>query len=175
MADLAAAFAGWDARVLQLIHAARDTRRWALVDRSPLARCNARTITSATAFSNAASVAALAFCTPLILRTYCRAAASISSWVAWGSSPRRVVMLRHMPSKIRQDPKKDTPSPATSTTRVGASGSPGSGGNGTMNHLVGQLLARTAGITLQHVPYRGSAAAMTDLMGGQVDLLCDQT
>ncbi len=38
VADLAAAFAGWDARVLQLIHAARDTRRWALYDRQPLQR-----------------------------------------------------------------------------------------------------------------------------------------
>lgn len=38
VADLAAAFAGWDPRVLQLIHAARDTRRWALYDRQPLER-----------------------------------------------------------------------------------------------------------------------------------------
>jgi salicylate hydroxylase len=38
VADLAQAFAGWDPRVLQLIHAARDTRRWALYDRQPLER-----------------------------------------------------------------------------------------------------------------------------------------
>ena len=44
----------------------------------------------------------------------------------------------------------------------------GSGGNGTMNHLVGQLLARAAGVQLTHVPYRGSAPAMNDLMGGQI-------
>jgi salicylate hydroxylase len=36
--DLAAAFAGWDDRVLQLIRSARDTRRWALYDRPPLDR-----------------------------------------------------------------------------------------------------------------------------------------
>ena len=36
VADLAAAFEGWDPRVLQLIQAARDTRRWALYDRQPL-------------------------------------------------------------------------------------------------------------------------------------------
>jgi tripartite-type tricarboxylate transporter receptor subunit TctC len=41
----------------------------------------------------------------------------------------------------------------------------GSGGNGTMNHLVGQLLARSAGVQLTHIPYRGSAPAMNDLMG----------
>lgn len=44
----------------------------------------------------------------------------------------------------------------------------GSGGNGTMNHLVGQLLARAAGVQLTHIPYRGSAPAMNDLMGGQI-------
>jgi salicylate hydroxylase len=38
VADLAAAFDGWDPRVLQLIQAARDTRRWALYDRQPLER-----------------------------------------------------------------------------------------------------------------------------------------
>jgi tripartite-type tricarboxylate transporter receptor subunit TctC len=43
-----------------------------------------------------------------------------------------------------------------------------SGGNGTMNHLTGQLLAGAAGIELTHVPYRGSAAAMTDVIGGQL-------
>jgi len=36
--DLRAEFEGWDARVLQLIDAATDTRRWALVDRTPLPR-----------------------------------------------------------------------------------------------------------------------------------------
>jgi len=49
-----------------------------------------------TARSKAASLSRLTFWTPLTLRTYCRAAASISSEVAIGSSPRRVVMLRHM-------------------------------------------------------------------------------
>ena len=38
VADLAAAFDGWDPRVLQLIQSARDTRRWALYDRQPLER-----------------------------------------------------------------------------------------------------------------------------------------
>jgi tripartite-type tricarboxylate transporter receptor subunit TctC len=44
----------------------------------------------------------------------------------------------------------------------------GSGGNGTMNHLIGQLFMRAAGIELVHVPYRGSAPAMTDVIGGQI-------
>jgi tripartite-type tricarboxylate transporter receptor subunit TctC len=49
----------------------------------------------------------------------------------------------------------------------------GSGGNGTLNHLTGQLLARDAGVTLEHVPYRGSAAALTDTMGGQIPCLME--
>ena len=49
----------------------------------------------------------------------------------------------------------------------------GSGGNGTMNHLVGQLLALSAKAPLTHVPYRGSAPAMNDLMGGQITALME--
>ena len=49
----------------------------------------------------------------------------------------------------------------------------GSGGNGTMNHLTGQLLANQTGTTLTHIPYRGSAAAMNDLMGGQIVALME--
>lgn len=45
-----------------------------------------------------------------------------------------------------------------------------SGGNGTVGHLVGEMWMRRAGITLQHVPYRGGGPAVTDVMGGQVDL-----
>ncbi len=49
----------------------------------------------------------------------------------------------------------------------------GSGGNGTMNHLVGQLLAGTTGVPLTHIPYRGSAPAMNDLLGGQIAALME--
>jgi tripartite-type tricarboxylate transporter receptor subunit TctC len=49
----------------------------------------------------------------------------------------------------------------------------GSGGNGTMNHLVGQLLALNAGMPFTHIPYRGSAPAMNDLMGGQIVALME--
>lgn len=44
-------------------------------------------------------------------------------------------------------------------------------GNGTVSHLTGELLAQTAGVTLLHVPYRGAAPAITDLLGGQVALI----
>jgi tripartite-type tricarboxylate transporter receptor subunit TctC len=44
-------------------------------------------------------------------------------------------------------------------------------GNGTISHLTGELFAQTAGVHLLHVPYRGAAPAMTDLLGGQVALI----
>lgn len=46
----------------------------------------------------------------------------------------------------------------------------GSAGNGTVNHLVGEMLNKAAGIDLVHVPYKGAAAAVTDLVGGQVQV-----
>ncbi len=49
----------------------------------------------------------------------------------------------------------------------------GSGGNGTLNHLIGQVLARAAGVDLTHVPYRGSAPALTDTIGGQIPAIME--
>lgn len=49
----------------------------------------------------------------------------------------------------------------------------GSFGAGTTSHLAGELFRLMTGIELLHVPYRGSAPAMTDLIGGQVPLTFD--
>jgi tripartite-type tricarboxylate transporter receptor subunit TctC len=46
----------------------------------------------------------------------------------------------------------------------------GSAGNGTVNHLVGEMLNKASGIDLVHVPYKGASAAVTDLVGGQVQV-----
>src|SRR5712671_3296342 len=46
-----------------------------------------------------------------------------------------------------------------------------SGGVGTGNHLAGELLKKMAGIDLLHVPYRGTAPALTGLYAGDIDLL----
>ncbi|HMS05520.1 MAG TPA: tripartite tricarboxylate transporter substrate binding protein [Burkholderiaceae bacterium] len=46
----------------------------------------------------------------------------------------------------------------------------GSAGNGTLNHLFGEMLGKAAGIELMHVPYKGAAAAVTDLASGQVQV-----
>ena len=48
-----------------------------------------------------------------------------------------------------------------------------SGGSGAITHLAGEMLKAQAGIDMLHVPYKGSAPAVTDLLGGQVELLID--
>jgi tripartite-type tricarboxylate transporter receptor subunit TctC len=48
-----------------------------------------------------------------------------------------------------------------------------SSGNGTTIHLSAELFKKMAGVKLNHVPYRGSAPAVNDLVGGQVDLMFD--
>jgi tripartite-type tricarboxylate transporter receptor subunit TctC len=57
-----------------------------------------------------------------------------------------------------------------------AKGNPGkvniaSGGNGTAGHLSGELFKMMTGVNMVHVPYRGEAAALTDLLGGQVQVM----
>jgi tripartite-type tricarboxylate transporter receptor subunit TctC len=48
-----------------------------------------------------------------------------------------------------------------------------SAGNGTTSHLAGVLFGQMAGIDIVHVPYRGGAAAATDLIGGQVQMMIE--
>lgn len=48
-----------------------------------------------------------------------------------------------------------------------------SSGNGTSIHLSGELFKSMTGVEMTHVPYKGSAPAITDLLGGQVDLMFD--
>jgi tripartite-type tricarboxylate transporter receptor subunit TctC len=45
-----------------------------------------------------------------------------------------------------------------------------SAGNGTLNHLFGEMLGKAAGIDMLHIPYKGAAAAVTDLVSGQVQV-----
>ena len=46
-----------------------------------------------------------------------------------------------------------------------------SAGNGTLNHLLGEMLNQMSGVELQHVPYKGVAPALNDVLGGQLPLL----
>ncbi len=48
-----------------------------------------------------------------------------------------------------------------------------SSGSGTSIHLTGELFKTMAGVDMTHVPYKGSAPAITDLMGGQVQIMFD--
>ena len=45
-----------------------------------------------------------------------------------------------------------------------------SAGNGTLNHLLGEMLNSSAGLDMQHIPYKGVAPALTDVIGGQVSI-----
>ena len=46
----------------------------------------------------------------------------------------------------------------------------GSAGAGTVSHITGEYFARTAGITLVHIPYKGTGPALTDLLGGHIPM-----
>jgi tripartite-type tricarboxylate transporter receptor subunit TctC len=48
-----------------------------------------------------------------------------------------------------------------------------SGGSGTTAHVAGELFRHLAGVNMQHVPYRGIGPALTDLLGGQVQVMFD--
>ena len=49
----------------------------------------------------------------------------------------------------------------------------GSGGPGTTPHLAGEMIKTVAGIQVTHIPYKGGAPALTDLVAGQIQLMCE--
>ena len=48
-----------------------------------------------------------------------------------------------------------------------------SAGNGTPQHLAGEIFSKATGVKLTHIPYRGAGPAVTDLLGGQVKVMFD--
>ena len=48
----------------------------------------------------------------------------------------------------------------------------GSPGAGSMPHMIGVLLGKFTGVDLKHIPYRGAAPGVTDLLGGQISAFC---
>jgi len=49
----------------------------------------------------------------------------------------------------------------------------GSAGNGSSNHLSGELFRSSAGVQVNHIPYKGSAPALVDLLGGRLTMMFD--
>ena len=76
--------------------------------------------------------------------------------------------------------KADSPLRTMADLRALAKARPGqvtyaTPGNGTLSHLVGVVLVKDAGFDLTHVPYKGAAPALADLIGGQVSLMITST
>ena len=75
--------------------------------------------------------------------------------------------------EVRKDlPASTIPEFAALLKRNGAKMQYGSAGAGTTTHLACALLNSVIGAEVTHVPYRGSAPASNDLIGGQIDYLC---
>jgi tripartite-type tricarboxylate transporter receptor subunit TctC len=47
----------------------------------------------------------------------------------------------------------------------------GSAGNGSVNHLLGEMFNTASGAKMQHIPYKGAAPALTDLISGQIQVV----
>jgi tripartite-type tricarboxylate transporter receptor subunit TctC len=74
--------------------------------------------------------------------------------------------------------RKDHPFQSLADLIAAAKAKPGtvtfsSVGIGSTQHLIGELLASMAGVKLNHVPYKGGTAPLTDLLGGQIDVMID--
>jgi tripartite-type tricarboxylate transporter receptor subunit TctC len=72
-------------------------------------------------------------------------------------------------------PAKDYPELLAYLKANGNKVSMANAGLGAVSHLCGLLFQSQIGIELNTIPYKGTGPAMNDLLGGQVDLLCDQT
>ncbi len=84
------------------------------------------------------------------------------------SNPMIIVSKNAVPAKTLKELLawlKARPAPATAGTAGAGSGS----------HIAALYFGNVTGIKLQYVPYRGTAPAMNDLVGGQIDLIVDQT
>lgn len=87
-----------------------------------------------------------------------------------------VVLVGHTQGVLAVNPKV----PATTVAELVAlaKSKPGvmsyaSSGNGNFQHLIGELFKRASGVNILHVPYKGSAPALADVIGGHVDMIFD--
>jgi len=77
-----------------------------------------------------------------------------------GSVPNVLVVNANFPAKTLDEFIKLVKSKPPGTYQYA------SAGNGTLNHLLGEMLNQSAGLSLQHIPYKGVAPALNDLLGG---------
>ena len=85
--------------------------------------------------------------------------------------------IQYVPMVLTAAPKTPAATYAEFVAYVKTKGAPvsiASAGSGSSNHLAIELLIRQAKLPLQHVPYKGSGPAITDLMGSQVESMMDQ-
>jgi tripartite-type tricarboxylate transporter receptor subunit TctC len=87
-----------------------------------------------------------------------------------------IVIMGRVPNALVVNPK--LPANSVAELIVAAKANPGkitsaTQGNGTTSHLTSELFQLMAGVKFQHVPYRGSAPALTDLVAGSVDIMFD--
>jgi tripartite-type tricarboxylate transporter receptor subunit TctC len=82
--------------------------------------------------------------------------------------PMTVVARKDFPPSTFQDLVTYVKANAAKVTLANA-------GIGAASHLCGLLFQSAAGVKVQEVPYQGTGPALTDLVGGQVDFMCDQT
>ncbi len=130
-----------------------------------------------------------------LIGTELAARAVADGYTLFFSSPGPLTILPHLHKKIAYDPIKDfapislvcigpfllITHPAVPVRTVKdlialANAEPGklnyaSAGNGTPNHLAMELFKSMAGVNLTHVPYKGAPQAVTDLIGGSVELM----
>ncbi len=79
---------------------------------------------------------------------------------------------------VAQDNTKDIHSVADILAYRGPDNKPltcGSAGNGTSSHLACEMFKKETGQSITHVPYKGNAAAVTDIIGGRIDFIIDVT
>ena len=92
----------------------------------------------------------------------------------WGDAAPRVASIVRQPQIMLVNPS--FPTTTVPEFIAYAKANPGrismaSAGNGTGPHLAGELFKMMAGVDIVHVPYRGGAPALTDLIGGQVQVM----
>ena len=117
---------------------------------------------------------------PTVIRSYCAACrtrstprSTTSSITISSVTSRRSASISRAPNVMVVHPS--VPAKTVPEFIAYAKANPGkvnmaSAGIGTSRHLSGELFKMMTGVNMQHVPYRGAAPAITDLLGGQVQV-----